>query len=140
MKVGFAGLPEVGKTTLFNALTRQEIALNTYGGVRDEIHLGTVPVPDERFDFAVQACKPKKEARATVDITDGGARVQVNERKEKFGTDFFAGVRNMDALVLVLRAFGGDTPPEPTGGVNPARDAQRIQHGEFPLWNRQSGF
>ena len=126
MKVGFVGLPAVGKTTLFNALTRQDVPLNTYGAVKDETHLGTVPVPDERFDFAVEICKPKKEAPATVDLTDGGAKVQVDERKEKFGTDFFSGVRNMDALVLVLRAFGGETPPAPAGGVDPARDAHRI--------------
>ncbi len=122
MKVGLVGLPEVGKTTLFNALTRQQIALNTYGGVKDETHLGTVPVPDARFDYAVEVCLPKKQAPATVDITDGGARVQIDESREKFGTDFFAGVRNMDALVLVVRAFDNELLP----ASNPARDAARI--------------
>lgn len=132
MKVGLIGLPEVGKTTLFNALTRQNAALNTYGGQTNEVHLGTVPVPDARFDYAVEVCTPKKITPATVDITDGGARVQLSDgqagqgSREKFGTDFFAGVRNMDALVLVLRAFQNPTLPEPPGGLNPARDAAKI--------------
>jgi GTP-binding protein YchF len=125
MKVGMIGLPEVGKTTLFNALTRSNVALNNYGQ-KDDLHLGTVPVPDDRFDFAVEVCHPKKVSPATVDITDGGAKVQVSEKREKFGTDFFANVRNMDALVLVLRAFSDSTLPDPPGGVNPARDAEKI--------------
>ncbi len=135
MKVGMIGLPEVGKTALFNALTRQNAAINTFGGQTNEVHLGTVPVPDARFDFAVEVCHPKKQTPATVDITDGGARVQLDEggaaggaagKKEKFGTDFFAGVRNMDALVLVLRAFKSSTLPEPPGGIDAGRDANKI--------------
>jgi ribosome-binding ATPase len=133
MKVGLIGLPEVGKTTLFNALTRQNAAIHTFGVQSSELHLGTVPVPDARFDFAVRVCHPKKQTPATIDITDGGARVQLDEaraaggdKKEKFGTDFFAGVRNMDVLVLVLRAFQSPSLPEPPGGIDPARDARKI--------------
>jgi hypothetical protein len=125
MKVGFIGLPESGKTTLFNALTRQDVPLNSFGQKTD-VHLGTVPVPDARFDFAVETCHPKKVTPATIDVTDGGAKVQVEERKDKFGADFFSGVRSMDALVLVLRAFSSDGLPDPDGGLNPARDAGKI--------------
>jgi GTP-binding protein YchF len=132
MKVGLIGLPETGKTTLFNALTRQNASTHSFGAQTSEVHLGTVPVPDARFDFAVEVCHPKKQTPATIDITDGGARVQLDEArgggggKEKFGTDFFAGVRNMDVLVLVLRAFQSPALPEPPGGLDSARDAQKI--------------
>lgn len=126
MKVGIIGLPESGKTTLYNALTRQNAAIHAYGSRGDEVNMGTIPVPDERFDYAVQVCHPKKAVRATIDLTDGGARVQVDERREKFGTDFFAGVRNMDALVLVVRAFKSDALPEPDGGLDPARDGRKV--------------
>jgi GTP-binding protein YchF len=132
VKVGLIGLPEVGKTTLFNALTRSNEAVHAYGVQKDELHLGTVPVPDARFDFAVRVCHPKKATPATIDVTDGGARVQLDEAgsgqspREKFGADFFAGVRNMDALVLVLRAFRNPTLPEPPGGIDLRHEAERI--------------
>src|SRR5438132_2024289 len=128
MKVGLIGLPGVGKTTLSNAPPRQNAALHAYGVVKDEVNRGTVAVPDPHFDCAVEVCRPKKVHPATVDITDGGARVQVEEsgaKKEKFGTDFFAGVRTMDALVLVLRAFHSPTLPDPPSGVDPRRDAEK---------------
>lgn len=126
MKVGLIGLPEVGKTTLFNALTRSNEATHAYTAHQDEVHLGSVPVPDERFDFVAQVSRRKKVVPATLDIVDGGARIAVDAKREKFGTDFFAGVRNMDALVLVLRAFHSDLLPEPPGGLDPTRDAQKI--------------
>lgn len=126
MKVGLIGLPEVGKTTLFNALTRSNAATHAYHARVDEVHLGTVPVPDERFDFAVEVCRPKRAVPATLEVTDGGARVGIDERRERFGADFFAGVRSMEALVLVLRAFRSDLLPEPPGGLDPCRDAQRV--------------
>lgn len=126
MKVGLIGLPECGKTTLFNALTRANESTHAYGSHKDEIHLGSVPVPDPRFDFCVEVSHPKKVSPATLDITDGGARIDSEEKREKFGADFFAGVRNMDALALILRAFQSDTLPEPDGGLDPRRDAEKI--------------
>src|SRR5436309_3401650 len=126
MKVGLIGLPGAGKTTLFNALTRSNAAVHAFGGQKDEVHLGTVPVPDDRFDYAVEVCRPKKQVPAQIEITDGGARVEVDEKREKFGTDFFTGVRNMDALVLVIRAFTSPSIPEPPGGLDPRRDAEKI--------------
>ena len=126
MKVGIIGLPESGKTTLFNALTRSNAALHTYGARSQEVNLGTIPVPDERFDFAVRVCRPKKQVPATLDITDGAARIEAVERGRSFGADFFAGVRAMDALVLVVRAFHSSTLPDPEGGVDPERDARTV--------------
>ncbi len=126
MKVGIIGLPEVGKTTLYNALTRSTAAVHSFGVRSDTVNLGTIPVPDARFDFAVEVCHPKKATPATIEVTDGGARIELDEKREKFGTDFFTGVRNMDALVLVVRAFRSDVLPEPPAGIDPRRDAQRI--------------
>ncbi|MGC8666686.1 MAG: redox-regulated ATPase YchF [Chthonomonadales bacterium] len=126
MKVGIIGLPETGKTTVFNALTRSDAALHTYGVRSQEINLGTIPVPDERFDFAVRVCRPKKKVPATLDVTDGAARIELGERGRNFGTDFFAGVRSMDALVLVLRAFHSPALPDPDGGVDPEREARTV--------------
>jgi len=132
MKVGIIGLPEAGKTTLFNALTRSCVPTHSYAAHDDAVNLGVVTVPDPRFDFAVEVCAPKKQSPATIELSDGGARVQVHDRGEKFGADFFAGVRNMDALVLVVRAFHGDTVPLPDGGLDPARDLRRL-HDELLL-------
>lgn len=126
MKVGIIGLPEVGKTSLFNALTRSHAATHAYGSHKEELNLGSVIVPDARFDFAVQVCNPKKATPATLEVADGGARIQIEEKREKFGTDFFSGVRSMDALALVLRAFRSPVLPEPPGGIDPCRDAARV--------------
>ncbi len=126
MKVGLIGLPEVGKTTLYNALTRQSAAVHAFGAHSSEINLGTIPVPDERFDFAVRVCRPKKQVPATIEITDGAARIALEEKREQFGADFFAGVRAMDTHVLVVRAFHSSSLPDPPGGVDPLRDAVKI--------------
>src|SRR5207249_3136231 len=110
MKVGIIGLPQTGKTSLYNALTRSEVEL--YGA--GEVHVGVIPVPDPRFDHAVAVCRPKKATPAVIEVTEGGARIERGERQgqgDKFGTDFFVNVRNMDALVLVVRAF--DDPAVP---------------------------
>src|SRR5579871_2433244 len=105
MKVGIIGLPQSGKTSLYNALTRSQVELNRFGGT--EVSIGVISVPDPRFDYAVSVCAPKKITPASIEITEGGARIERNERKghaDKFGADFFAAVRNMDALTLVVRA------------------------------------
>ena len=127
MKVGIIGLPQTGKTSLYNALTRGAVELNKFGG--GEVSVGTISVPDERFDYAVQMYTPKKVTPASIEFTEGGARIERGEaqgRGDKFGNDFFAAVRNMDALILVVRAFSDTTVPVPDSGVNPLREAEKI--------------
>ncbi len=127
MKVGIIGLPQTGKTSLYNALTRSAVELNKFGDT--EIHMGVIPVPDSRFDHAVEMCSPKKISPATIELTEGGARIERGERKgqgDKFGSDFFANVRSVDALLLVIRAFIDPLVPEPEGGVNALREAEKI--------------
>lgn len=127
MKVGILGLPQSGKTSLYNALTRSNVDLHQFGG--GEVHVGVIPVPDPRFDHAVSVCRPKKVTPATIEFTEGGARIERGERHgqgDKFGTDFFVNVRNMDALILELRAFDDPTVPVPPEGINPLRDAEKV--------------
>jgi len=85
-----------------------------------------VPVPDRRFDVAVEICKPKKRVPATIEVVDGAARVEQHDKGQRFGTDFFAGVRGMDGLVLVLRGFRdlAGTAVEPE---QPVKDADAVE-------------
>lgn len=128
MKVGIIGLPQSGKTSLYNALTRSQVELNRFGGT--EVNVGVIGVPDPRFDHAVEVCSPKKITPAVIEFTEGGARVERDEKpqgtRDKFGNDFFASVRNMDALVVVVRAFEDDAITAPPGGINPRREAEQI--------------
>jgi GTP-binding protein YchF len=127
MKVGIIGLPQTGKTSLYNALTRSEVELNRFGG--GEVSVGVISVPDSRFDYAVRMCSPKKVTPASIEFTEGGARIERSEghgRGDKFGTDFFAAVRNMDTLILVVRAFEDGSVPVPEGGINALREAEKI--------------
>lgn len=128
MKVGIIGLPQTGKTTLYNALTRGTVNLNQFDP--KQVHVGVVPVPDPRFDYAVAQCHPKKATPATIEFTEGGPRIETGEhtgQKARFGTDFFAHLRLMDALVLVMRAFTDPRVPLPPEGVNPKREAETVQ-------------
>jgi len=127
MKVGIIGLAQSGKTSLYNALTRSQVELNRFGGT--EISVGVISVPDPRFAHAVSVCEPKKISPATIEFTEGGARIERGERQgqgDKFGADFFSAVRNMDALVLVARAFESDEVVAPAGGINPLLEVQKI--------------
>jgi GTP-binding protein YchF len=127
MKVGIIGLPQSGKTSLYNALTRSEVNLSQFGAT--EANVGVIAVPDPRFDLAVVRCQPKKVTPATIEFTEGGARIERGERQgqgDKFGSDFFVNVRNVDALILVVRAFDDPLVPGPPNGVNPLREAEQI--------------
>ncbi|MHB0913803.1 MAG: redox-regulated ATPase YchF [Armatimonadota bacterium] len=113
MKVGILGLPGVGKTTLFNALTRGEAP--TLG--RKEANIGVIPVPDARFDRLVEEYHPKKITPATIEVIDGAAPIGVEPHGDKFGTDFFTGIRAVDALIHVVQAFDGLESPDPLRDV-----------------------
>ena len=127
MKVGIIGPPQSGKTSLYNALTRSQVNLSQFGAT--EVHIGVIAVPDPRFDLAVERCNPKKVTPASIEFTEGGARIERSERQgqgDKFGADFFVNVRNVDALILVVRAFDDPLVPAPANGINPLRDAEQI--------------
>lgn len=125
MKVGLIGLPQSGKTTLFHALTRGE---GSPAGGGSAAMVSVVPVPDQRYDFAIELFHPKKRTPATIEFTDGAAQLTAGEGRatQKFGSDFFVGIRSVDALVMVVRAFEIPSLPPPEGGLNPLRDYQAI--------------
>ncbi len=125
MRAGLIGLPGCGKTSVFNAVTRSDAPIHAYEAHSDRTYTAVVAVPDPRYDKAVSICQPKKQVPATLEIVDGAARIEAHERGHSFGTDFFAGVRNMDALVLVLRGFV-NLLVAPEGGADPVRDAETV--------------
>lgn len=109
MKVGIIGLPQSGKTTLFHALLHgaHEGAVPGVAGA----HHATITVPDARFDYLVQLYKPKKATPATVEFIDGAAHISAERHKPAFGTDFFQGIRQVEALVHVVDVFSGTVDP-----------------------------
>ncbi len=125
MKVGIIGLPATGKTTLFNALTHGH-ASTEFGGKRPEANVGIIPVPDTRFDHLVQEYNPKKVTPASIEVIDGAAPIGVDMHRDKFGTDFFTGIRAVDALIHVVRAFESPMVPLPEGGLDPLRDVRKV--------------
>lgn len=125
MKVGIIGLPATGKTTLFNALTHGH-ASTEFGGKRPEANVGVIPVPDVRFDYLVREYSPKKVTPANIEVIDGAAPIGVETHRDKFGTDFFTGIRAVDALIHVVRAFENPIVPLPEGGLDPLRDVRKV--------------
>lgn len=118
MKVGIIGLQQAGKTTLFKAITRGEAPIDEYGG---RANVGVVPVPDERLDWLVEKNHPKKITPATIEFIDGAAKIGEDQRG-KFGSDFFADVRAVEALLQVVRAFISPAGDAPT----PAKDVRAL--------------
>lgn len=126
MKAGIIGLIEVGKTTLFNALTHGSVPVAAFGGHRPEANVGVIAVPDTRFNRLVEVYKPKKVSPASMEVIDGAAPIGVEQHKDTFGTDFFAGIRAVSALIHVVRAFQNPALPEMEGGLNPLRDVKKV--------------
>jgi hypothetical protein len=125
LKVGIIGLPQSGKTTLFSALTRGD-ASPAGGGTGAMVSV--VHVPDSRYDFAVDLFHPKKRTPAAIEFTDGAAQITAGEGRaaQKFGSDFFVGIRSVDALVMVVRAFETASLPAPDGGLDPLKEYRAI--------------
>lgn len=121
MKVGIVGLPEAGKTTLFKALTRGVVSTESFQSGRANV--GVIHVPDRRIDFFAAEYKPKKITYASIEFVDGVAQVVREGGRTKFGSGFFADVRQVDALVPVVRGFAGPSGEPPT----PVQDFQRLR-------------
>lgn len=121
MKTGIIGLPQVGKTSLFKILTKAKLEDRGYANPR-EAHVGVARVPDERLDKLSALYSPKKTTYASVEYVDVAAIGQ-EALKE---TTFLTNLRNVDALIHVLRAFEDDSIPH-VGPIDPLRDIKNVE-------------
>jgi GTP-binding protein YchF len=126
MKVGVIGLPASGKTTVFNAITGSSAATGTFGAGA-EANIGIVPVPDMRQDWLSGLYKPKKTTYASIEVVDVAGLVPGSAKKDGFSPQLIQNLRQVEALVHVVRAFTDPSVPHPDGSVDALRDAELVE-------------
>ena len=128
LRAGIVGLPNVGKSTLFNALTAQQAALAAnYPFATIEPNVGVVPVPDERLEPLAKLVKTQTIVPATVEFLDIAGLVRGASKGEGLGNQFLANIRETDAVVQVVRCFEDEQVVHVEGSVDPRRDVETIQ-------------
>src|SRR3979411_513459 len=126
-KCGFVGLPNVGKSTLFNALTRAGIAAENYPFCTIEPNTGVVEVPDARIGALAAIVKPERIVPAIVEFVDIAGLVAGASKGEGLGNQFLAHIRETDAVVHVGRCFADDNVGDVSGKIDPISDIEVIQ-------------
>lgn len=126
IKCGIVGLPNVGKSTLFNALTKAEIAAENYPFCTIEPNTGVVPVPDARLDVLAGIVSPQKVIPTTVEFVDIAGLVEGASKGEGLGNKFLGHIRETHAIAHVVRCFEDGDITHVSGSVDPVRDADII--------------
>ncbi len=126
MKCGIVGLPNVGKSTLFNAITRAGIAAENYPFCTIEPNVGIVEVPDPRIEALAEIVKPQKVQHAVVEFVDIAGLVAGASKGEGLGNKFLANIRETDAIAHVVRCFADDNVVHVAGKVDPVSDIEVI--------------
>lgn len=126
MQAGIVGLPNVGKSTLFNALSNAKAQAANFPFCTIEPNVGVITVPDERLFELEKLVHPQKVVPATVEIVDIAGLVKGASKGEGLGNQFLGNIRNTDAIIHVLRCFDDDNVIHVDGSVNPVRDKEII--------------
>ena len=126
LKCGIVGLPNVGKSTLFNCVSSGKAQSANFPFCTIEPNLGSTNVPDKRLEVLSDICKPQRTIPATVDIVDIAGLVKGASRGEGLGNQFLANIRETDAILHVLRCFDDGNVVHVDGSVDPVRDKEVV--------------
>ena len=126
MKIGIVGLPNVGKSTMFNSITNAGAECANYPFCTIEPNIGVVPVPDDRLDTLTKMYNPQKTTHATIEFVDIAGLVKGASKGEGLGNKFLSHIREVDSIVEVVRCFENSNVVHVDGSVNPTRDIETI--------------
>ena len=126
MKLGVVGLPNVGKSSLFNAITRAGAASENYPFCTIEPNVGMVSVPDARLDYLADIYHPEKFTPATIELVDIAGLVRGASKGEGLGNKFLSHIREVDAILQVVRCFENENIVHVDGSIDPVRDVETI--------------